>query len=137
MAINKLHCLDRDGFSRIFFYECIKVISLHGTEWTYQVRPEGPDPDDLFFELRLVETLPGVARVDMVNNFGVARFTAKGIPDALFPVVKSELGMQIVSSPTVGPGSVYRTDAATKMWERLVAKNLAAYDQPTDVFSLR
>jgi len=137
MVINKLRCVGRDGTLHNFVYECDKGTGVLGDEWTYRVRTESSDPEDQFFELRLVETLPGVARVDMVNNFGDARFTAKGIPDALLPVVKSKLGMQIVSSPRLGPGGIYRTDAATKMWERLIGKGLAAYDSTTDVFSLR
>jgi hypothetical protein len=62
-------------------------------------------------------------------------YVAMGIPDALIPVVAEVLHKTVVSSPTTADDTgVYRTEAATKVWERLVGKGLASYDIEADVY---
>ncbi|MEZ6142297.1 MAG: hypothetical protein R3B84_17190 [Zavarzinella sp.] len=63
-------------------------------------------------------------------------YIAKGIPEALLPVVKATLVKDVVSSPTAGEAGVWRTQAATKVWKRLLTSGRAIYDAPTDVYKL-
>jgi hypothetical protein len=62
-------------------------------------------------------------------------YAAMGIPDALIPIVAAVLAKTVVSSPTTADDTgVYRTEAATKVWDRLVGKGLADYDDAADVY---
>ena len=76
-------------------------------------------------------------RVIMMNNNGFAPVKAKGIPDALIPVIRQVVGRSVQSSPRAGSSlDVRRVPPADKVWERLVAANLARYDEAADVYHL-
>lgn len=83
------------------------------------------------------EVNPNTVQVEMANHFNRPEYVGMGIPEALLPIVKQELGMQVESSPTRGVANVYRTPAATKYWERLVAAGGAIYDSVRDVYSVQ
>jgi len=60
-----------------------------------------------------------------------------GIPGALIPVVAAVLAKKVVSSPTTADDTgVYRTEAARKVWDRLIGKGVANYDPDTDVYEI-
>lgn len=91
------------------------------------------------FELTVAlnDDCPDTVRIVMMHHYGQEEYSAKGIPDSLLPVVKRALRMSVESSPRHGTtNDVYRTDAATAVWERLLDNGLATYDAQRDVYVL-
>lgn len=132
--MHTLTCKGRDGIVRTFSYVC----TLPGLDptWTYKVQTIPPLPSDEFFELSVSEIEAGTVRVVTTNNYRVPEYTAMGIPEALLPIVKQELQMEVESSPTAGLGNVYCTNAATSYWQRLEAMGRAVYDSERDVYQV-
>lgn len=128
-----LTCTDPRGNSSDFEYSVSR--DVRATTWTYRVRPKGADAYSNFFELSVVELDASAVRVTMINNHNHPPVSAKGIPDALLPHIARELGRQVQSSPGSGPaGDVYRTEAATKVWQRLKKNGKADFDEPRDIY---
>jgi hypothetical protein len=132
--MHTLTCKGRDGIVRTFSYACTPP-GLDST-WTYRVQTIPPVASGEFFELSVSEIEAGTVRVVATNNYRVPEYTAMGIPEALLPVVKQELQMEVESSPKAGSGDVYRTNAATNYWRRLEALGRAAYDSERDVYRI-
>ncbi len=94
-----------------------------------------PQPDGEAFDLSVTALDDATVRQTMLAHHGNPAYAAMGIPDALIPVVAAVLGKKVVSSPTtVDDTGVYRTQAATKVWDRLLGKGLASYDPDADVY---
>lgn len=131
----QLECTDRHGHIESFNYDFEPDID--GQQWTFHVWEFGKELSDGFFELVATEVGPSEVRITMLHRFGNPRYSAKGIPDALIPEVHRVLEKGVQSSPGHGKTSdVYRTEDATKVWNRLVSAGLARHDKPTDVFHL-
>ena len=130
-----LACTGRDGVARTFEYRYSRE-PLSG-EWSVKVTSIPPLPGGDFFEMKLAPIDEETLRVVMVNHFNVPSYVGMGIPDALLPAIKSVLGKNVESSPSYGTrGNVYRTPAATKVWERLRQMRLATYDPARDIYRL-
>lgn len=130
-----INCTGRDGITRVFDY--VSSLDLNGEEWTFRVTPIPPLPSADFFDVTVRELTAGIVQVVQINHYNVPELMAKGIPEALLPIVKASLNVSVTSSPTKGnSGNVYRTPAATKMWKRLESMGLASYDPNADIYSL-
>jgi len=130
--MHTLTCKGRDGIARTFSYT-YKLDPLSEV-WTFRVHTTPPLSSGEFFELAVSEIEPGTVRVVMANHYGVPEYTAMGIPEALLPVVKQVLQMEVESSPPAGHGNVYRTAAATSYWKRLETTGGAVHDSLRDVY---
>lgn len=124
----------RDGVPRIFDYR-VTNDALAG-KYTYRVQTQPAPVTGDFFELVVSVLDASTVRVEMVSHFNRSEYIGMGIPETILPIVKRELGMAVVSSPTRGTGNVYRTAAATKYWERLRKTGGATYDSARDVYSV-
>jgi hypothetical protein len=92
-----------------------------------------------FFELRLEVVDPTTFKVVMMNHHEMDVYRAMGIPEALIELAAYQLGKRVVSSSN-NPGfhsshGERRTLAATKVWERLIARGLASYSSMADMYS--
>ena len=133
--MSQISCRGRDGIVRDFEYR-VEHNRTDG-QWTYRVTTIPPPAGGDFFELRVVELDESAVRVVMANHFYKEEYSAMGIPEALLPVVKAELGRAVESSPSQGPvAGIYRADSATKYWERLCKLGGATYDSSTDIFTV-
>lgn len=133
--MSQISCVGRDGVTRIFNYKADQ--NLAGDEWTYRVTTIPPPLSGDFFELRVAELDPSSVRVIMANHYNKPEYVGMGIPDALLPTIKAELGRNVESSPSQGAtGDVYRTPAATSYWKRLLNAGGAIYDQATDIYTV-
>jgi hypothetical protein len=129
-------CVGRDGKKRDFKYSREEE-PLSG-KWYFRVTSIPPLPSEEFFELVLEELDANTVRVVSINHFNIPEYTAMGIPEALLPIARSEIGKVVQSSPSRGTsGDVFRSNAATKVWERLVAANAATYDSASDIYELK
>jgi len=136
--LNKLDCVGADGVHREFLWRVEKA--LFEEKWTFRVETQAATTSGDAFELavELLEDRADTVRVIMMHHYGHPEYKAKGIPDALLPLVRQYLGKNVESSPSRGDTTgVYRTPAATRVWERLKAAGLADYDPKRDVYSLR
>lgn len=97
----------------------------------YRLRTQ-PD-DEYFFEFTIKEE-QDLLRVVMMNNHSRPEYTGKGIPEAMIVRLAKESGKRISSSSNQGCENEYRTVAASKIWQRLVARGLARYDETEDRF---
>ncbi len=129
-----LHCTGRDGVARTFEYTHEK--DQFEETWHFRVQTVPPQPDGEAFDLSVMNLSDTTVRQVMLAHHENPAYTAMGIPDALIPVVAELLGRTVVSSPTTADDTgVYRTVAATKVWDRLVGKGLASYDADADVYT--
>jgi len=88
-----------------------------------------------FFELVLKPLDDDSYVVVMINAHGV--YGGCGIPDTLIPFAANHLSTKICSSPRMDEyGKNWRTPDATKMWDRLVAKGKAEYNNEADIYSV-
>jgi hypothetical protein len=133
--MSQLSCVGRDGIIRTF--NCEADPNLAGDQWTYRVTTIPPLPNGDFFELCVAELDPSRVRVVMANHYNKTEYVGMGIPDALLPAIKADLGRNVESSPSRGAaGNIYRTPAATSYWKRLLNAGHAVYDQATDIYTL-
>jgi hypothetical protein len=124
----KLKCMGRDQTEREFD---VRMHTTFETHIRYVVTHESIPQE--FFELVITPMDDGSHRVMMMNAHGV--YGGMGIPDTLIPIAAGHLSIELRSSPTKSEcGNYWRTPAATKVWERLVAAGKAEYNADTDVY---
>jgi hypothetical protein len=129
-------CVGREGKKSEFEYAIVEE-PLNG-KWLFAASCNPLLPQREFFELVLEELDADTVRVVSVNHFDIPQYVARGIPEALLQIAKTELGKRVQSSPEHGPtGDVFRSRAATKVWERLVAAGAATYDPMSDIYELK
>ncbi|AVJ56727.1 hypothetical protein C5610_10800 [Idiomarina sp. OT37-5b] len=132
--MNKLTCTGKDAVTRIFDYTV--TTNHHTNEWTYKVRSVPPPESGEFFELTVKAITDDEVRVIAMYNNRDEVYQAKGIPDALLPLISSDLERSVCSSPTRGIGNIYRTQDAGKVWDRLVKSGKAEYVEVDDVYRI-
>jgi hypothetical protein len=133
--MQKLECTGRDLITRTFGYKSRK--DQFEEIWHFEVHTDPPQVSGEFFELSVTDIGSGKFQITMISHHEIPAYKAMGIPDALLPVVSQQLVKKLCSSPSeVKPGN-YRTDAATKMWERLRLNGMATYDSITDIYTLQ
>jgi hypothetical protein len=128
-----LLCTGRDGVERTFEYSFEK--DQFEETWHFRVQSVPPQPDGEAFDLSVTSLDDATVRQVMLAHHGNPAYAAMGIPDALIPAVATVLGKRVVSSPTTADDTgVYRTEAATNVWDRLLGKGLASYTADSDVY---
>lgn len=128
-------CVGNDNVSRNFNYT--PSYDLLNGKTAFNVTSIPPAPGGGFFELCVQDQDADTVRVVMIHHHNLPEYIGKGIPDVLLCAVKSLLGKDVQSSRTQGTGAdEYRTPEATRMWNRLVKKCIATYDEVADVYRL-
>jgi hypothetical protein len=123
----------RDGVERGFEYGVEK--DQFEETWHFRVQTVPPQPDGEAFDLSVAALDEATVRQVMLAHHNNTAYAAMGIPDALIPVVAAVLGKKVVSSPTTADDAgVYRTVAATKVWDRLVQKGVATFHAGADIY---
>ena len=136
--MNRLVCTRRDGTEETFAFTFSEIPLSDPIKWQFNVTTEVPQSDGAFFELTVEEIDDRTVRIVMMNNYKKPAYLAKGIPDALIPAVRQALKrVGVESSPSNHPdGGIFRTKDATKVWKRLEAKGVAAFDSDRDIYRL-
>lgn len=132
--MNKINCTGKDGIPRIFNYRYSH--NINSQEWNFNVETDPPPESLEFFEIRVKQISPKEVRVIAMYHNDEPAYMAAGIPDTLLPLIRDIVGISVCSSPTDGQGNVYRTQAATKVWNRLVKRGIAVYKENEDVFCI-
>lgn len=128
-----LICAGRDGVERAFEHRFEK--DQFDETWHFCAQTVPPQFDGAAFDLSVTALDGARVRQVILAHHDNPAYATMGIPDALIPVVAAALGKKVVSSPTTADDAgVYRTVAATKVWDRLVAKGVATFDPAADVY---
>lgn len=127
----KITCTGKDMVDRKFH---IHVRETHeGYPW-FLVSQEEVLSDE-FFELVLKPLGENSFMIMMMNANGV--YGGLGIPDTLIPFLAQHLLARIRSSPARSEdGNYWRTEAATKVWKRLVFIGKAEYNKEEDIYHI-
>jgi hypothetical protein len=128
-----LQCTGANGVAEWFEFEYEQ--DQFAPEWTFRVFAVPPPPNGDFFDCTVEEVNMQTVEIIAIRNPGGNFYRAKGIPDALIPLIAQTLGRTVRSSPASGPPGVWRTAGATRMWERLKNKGLAGYDPNLDIYT--
>ncbi|AER57019.1 hypothetical protein DSC_11875 [Pseudoxanthomonas spadix BD-a59] len=79
-----------------------------------------------FFDVVLRPQGPTLLRVVSINNYGLAKYTHKGIPAAVLTRVAQLFSCRIESSPAMSEDQKdRRSEDATRMWEGMVRRGQA------------
>ena len=142
--LHPLACVGADGETREF-YCLVTQEPFVGSDqlrlaWQYMVYDEVPVAnDDEPFEAEFVEIDATRVLSKMMTRRGLEQYRAKGTPEAVIADVARRTQRRVVSSSTdhfLIDNTESRTEAATKVWLRLVGAGLATYDQREDRFEL-
>lgn len=130
-------CRGIDGMQRTFFafVARTRVAPTHVVVRAYV----GTDPGwDEFFEVGADEVGGSRLQIVAMDHHQDARFEKMGLPEACIRLLGQLIEQSVVSSSNrraVDSGE-WRTPAATKAWDRLVAAGHARYDPDEDRFVL-
>ena len=132
-SLTPINTIDRFGKNRTFKYKRESTTRKH----LFRVYADPPlQSGDFFdFEVEAVDNAETAFKIVMMNHYLVEEYSGAGVPDAMIPEISRVLGKCVVSSSNKSrtPGE-YRTAKATKVWDRLVVKGVATYDEATDSY---
>jgi hypothetical protein len=123
----ELTTYDRDGIEYQFSVHFNDHNFATPTDFTAYVfqGAEWPPTDFAWYEVSLKEQDDGELQTKNMNNNAHPYLSRKGIGIALLPVIARLLERDIVSSPTFIDLSQRRSEYATRVWNALVALDLA------------
>lgn len=127
----KIICTGKDDIDREYYIHVRK---------TYEGYPQFFVNDEEImtgnaFELILKPVDEKSYMIMMMNSH--QKYGGFGIPDALIPFLAQYLESSVCSSPRMSEDRNYwRTDEATKVWERLVSVGKARYEKTTDIYHI-
>lgn len=133
-------CIDKTGNPHNFKYT-YEIDNDDGKRiWKFIIIPEHEIYKDFFF-FSAKEITDNQIKVTMINSHNQGAYSSKGIPEKIIEELQLLTGKEIISSSN-NPLSKsfleeYRTPPATKVWERLIAKGLASYDEQMDTYKFK
>lgn len=135
MTTGAVKCVARDGRSQEFYYR-FSIESFATVSYKIRVYASRDFSDLEFFELAAENHDGEFVKITMITHNRSALYAAKGIPDALIPVLADRTGKLVRSSSQRKPAKPdeYRTDDATKVGRRLVERGSAIYCESEDFF---
>ena len=131
--MNQLLCTDRNGNLTTFFFKSERDETRR--EINYKVYADPLPVSGEFFELS-VKDLGNELQVIAMFNHKEPAYKEKGIPDALLLHIAEFFKKSVRSRPKSAPNGDYRTADATKVWDRLVKKNIASYFPDEDIYRI-
>ena len=137
---NQIRCLGKDDVKTTFSYS-IEESEINGfKKWIFRIVPQNLEFTD-WFEFSVVELGNGVGKVITMNTNFKKEYSAKGIPDKMIEEASNKLELNIISSTNKKAhkflDNEWRTEAASKVWNRLVTRGIAIYDEEKDLYTYR
>ena len=130
-------CVDKSGKANEFKYSIEFGEEDDFQKIIYRVIPADINTDD-WFEFALVRINDSTGKIYAMNNNNVPELAGKGISEKLIEIAAAQFNSTIISSSNNPKskklGTEWRTVAANKVWDRLVANNKAKYDSQLDVY---
>jgi hypothetical protein len=135
---NELICTDSEGNENQFLYSIEELEEDGHVKWIFKVMPADLQATD-WYEFAVTKIDDSTGKVTLMNNRNMIQYKGKGITEKLIDEASKLLNMTIISSTSVsGAKSLateWRTEAATKIWERLKAKGAASHDKQSDIYT--
>lgn len=135
---NELICTDSDGNENQFLYSIEESEENGYVKWIFRVIPADMQAAD-WYEFAVTKIDESTGKVTVMDNRNMIQYRGKGITEKLIDEASEVLDMTIISSTNVsGAKSLeteWRTEPATKIWERLKAKGTASHDKQTDIYT--
>jgi hypothetical protein len=132
-----IDCKGKDGTIVTFEYESEQKDFLDGTEWVFRIYPLDKRMPD-FFEFCITRIDEKTGKVTMMHHHNQSEYRAKGIPERMIEEAHKVLKLQIISSTNSKTHKVlvneYITESAKKVWERLVDRGKAFFDNQRKVY---
>lgn len=131
-------CVDKSGKANEFKYTIEFSDEDDFQKISYRVISADINTDD-WFAFSLVRINDSTGKIYAMNNNNVPELTRKGIPEKLIEITTIQFNSTIISSSN-NPKSKqldteWRTVAANKVWDRLVADNKAKYDSQLNLYT--
>jgi hypothetical protein len=134
--MTKIQCTGRDGVTREFEYSY--AFDELDQVWHFVVEAVPRPLSNVTFEMTFTPIDDNTVRQTSIFHHHESAYMAKGIPDAILPIVKALLGKEVESSPPEGvERGVFRSRDAEKMWRRLSEKGIAEYVESRRVYRVR
>ena len=127
-----MHGKFENGHGEEFYWTCESESSGREAIRAFKVW-DNPSYEGDFFEVTL-ELLDNCTAqtTEIYGN----RLRGKGIPEVFLPIIAGILDRNLRSSSSAKKADRWRTEDATRMWERLRKQGLAGYDEATDQYFL-
>lgn len=135
---HELICVDCEGNENRFLYSIEKSEDQGCVKWIFRVIPDDKKATD-WYEFAVTQIDESIGKVTVMNNRDMIQYRGKGITEKLISESSLVLGLTIISSTSVQIGksleNEWRTEPATKIWERLRVKGNASHDTITDIYT--
>lgn len=135
---NEIICTDSEGNESRFLYSITESEEEGRVKWIFRVMPDNLDAMDWYeFAITIIDDSTG--KVTVMDNRNMIQYRGKGITEKLIDESSRVLNITIISS-TNNPSAKsleteWRTEPATKIWERLKAKGAASLNEQTDIYT--
>ena len=125
----------KGGVATTFKYS-VEIDNVNGKDVSnFSLIPENEQFVDLF-SFSITHINDTTAKVTVMDAHHRPEYSAKGIPEALIKEANLITGKRIISSKSyVEEGGEFRTQHATKVWNRLVDEGRAEYDNDSDTYT--
>lgn len=135
MSEGSIKCIGKGGCSSTFYYK-YSLNTLKQIEHRLTIFASNDYSDRDFFELIAKETDDKKLKIISINKNDDFLYGAKGIPDSAIPELIKLTGFGVISSSNIRTKETneFRTEDATKFWDRLVKKGNATYDPAKDLY---
>lgn len=131
-------CIDKNGNENTFKYSLEESEENGKKKWVFRVVPHNLIVQD-WFEFSVTEVDENTGKITSMNNRKMTEYIAKGIPEKLIEEANSVLNLTINSSSNTEEFKAFpnewRSESATKVWERLLNRGEAEYDQQRDIYT--
>ncbi len=131
-----ISCIGNDNLEYTFCYSFIKSEEDGNIKWIFRVMPRDLNATD-WYEFAITEINQYRGKVTMMDNRNMIVYRGKGITEKLIEVAADDLGIEVCSSSNKVKtfSNEYRTTAADVIWNRLLSKGKATYDENLDLFT--
>ena len=138
MTSNLITSTDASGNTHTFSYTIENNYYLSNKiQWRCRITAIPRSDSQDFFELALEEVDEDTVKIVFISHHNEPAYKEKGIPDTVLPMMRDYLKKSIISSTSTSKNKdEYRTEKATRMWERLRRKNIAIYLEDLDIYKI-
>ena len=135
---NEIICTDSEENENRFLYSITESEEEGRVKWIFRVMPGNLNATD-WYEFAVTKIDDSTGKVTVMDNRNMIQYRGKGITEKLIDESSKVLNITIVSSTNIPSAkslaNEWRTEPATKIWERLKAKGSTSHDEQTDIYT--
>lgn len=135
---SEILCIDSTGKENLFCYSMEESEEQGRLKWVFKVMPSDLRAAD-WYEFAVTKINDTTGKVTVMENRNMIEYRGMGITERLIDEANRVLNLTIISSTNNPEGTSlaieWRSDPATKIWERLKAKGRANHNKETDIYT--